>query len=324
MASEKFEYFLHKTYGMGIKDRTGNIDLKISTAYKNIPATPLPTVKTTEKVFSDICAERVEEIKQQTQNSNTDICILWSGGIDSTAVLYSFLEAENVSFKVACNEDSKEEYPSVYTDLVNGNFSDSGVTEVLNSTAYSASYLNDNYSVVTGEFGDQICGTVAHFISNDSNLSLRENLLSPWRDQVVDGIITDDVEASLSECPFEIVDMADFLWWWNFTCKWHAVDNRLLHAVFGLIPNHFELDTKKKWNGSHFFSSDSFQQWAMSNREPNKEFLVSGNKSHNKKLIKDYIYSINGDSDYLFTKTKQPSLDGESVFRKNNAHDINF
>jgi len=313
-------------YGDGIIDRTGSITDLVddinndgmldNVKYSNITPTPLPSTKTTDKDFATICSERTAELKQIAADANKDILLLWSGGIDSTAALCAFIDEADFEFKVACNEETMIEYKTMYDSIVAGEKEGDGVTEVINSSAYPASYFNENYIVVTGELGDQLCGTNNHFEGGmqGSRIVLRSNLLDNWEDVVDASIITNDVRASLAQAPFEIVDFADFLWWFNFTMKWHAVENRLLQAVFGVIDQFTaELVDGVDNNVHHFYNSETFQQWAMSNRTLNKQYIVDNKIMNIKKPLKDYILAKTGDNIYYMNKGKAFSLK-EGVF----------
>lgn len=308
-----------------IKDRTGQLSEFTGSGDKfgqfDYPVTPLPSTKTTDKSLSTISSERVAEIKQIAADQEKEIIVFWSGGIDSTLALVAFLEAENTTFHVACDLDTAREYPFLYNQIISGVKNNDGVISVKESRAYPISYWSDNYIIVTGELGDQLVGTMNYFtttVTTDFNEALetviddnimRTDLLDNWRDVVSDDLITDELEASLAQCSFEITTVADFLWWFNFTLKYHLVEHRFYTNMKNPSPN---TEISESGVYQHFFAGETWQQWAMSNRQENIEFITENNPYKYKQSFKDYIADYTGDEQYRLYKQKGLSDGGRA------------
>lgn len=107
-----------------------------------------------EKPLSQIIRERAEELKVKE-----NLHLFWSGGIDSTTAFYALLNS-GVNFTVIMNDNSKAEYPKLFSQIVEGI---DGVSYMgsLNDTKFNLNQFtidNPNVLFVTGELGDQIFG----------------------------------------------------------------------------------------------------------------------------------------------------------------------
>lgn len=311
---------------MILKDRTqelsfytGNDPENWFGAYNNSP-TPLPAVKTTDKTIATIAEERVQEIKTLATEKNKQVVLFWSGGIDSTLALVAMFKAENFEFYVACDEQTRYEYPALDAEIRAGAKAGDGCLGVMNAKMYSALQWSENFICVTGELGDQLCGSARHFTRSISptesgmtpylkidDFYLRPDLTSNWVDIVASKYHTDELIASLSHSPNEITSFTDFLWWFNFTLKYHFVENRILANPKEGVSE--QLVSSNSWQ--HFFAGEEWQRWAMSNREANNLYVVENDPKKYKQPFKDYIVEFTGDTNYQVNKLKGFSNNGE-------------
>ena len=86
----------HETYSnlvrffeTGIVDRTRSIDA----GFDYHPLDPIPPIIQNPPDFETLMLERALEIVQTSINMSKPLLVLWSGGIDSTAVLLALKEA---------------------------------------------------------------------------------------------------------------------------------------------------------------------------------------------------------------------------------------
>lgn len=239
----------------------------------------------TDKSFQDLCCSRSIEIYNTSVLQDKQLCVLWSGGIDSTVVLISLLQL-TPKVKVLLTKKSIQEYPDFYKRFVKNlecTFIDNdfigGVKETLKYNV-----------VVTGEIADQLFGTEKYFRCKDK-------LQNNW-DTIVDKKFLHFLEPYLCKSPQKIKSVKDFLWWVNYTLKYQ-------HVCFR-IPIHIDQAILDK-NLFHFFDSQDWNDWAVST--PTEEKFFGTDFKNYKQIAKNYIYKYTKDQDYKINKTKVPSLD---------------
>jgi hypothetical protein len=239
----------------------------------------------TNKNFEDICFSRATEIYNMSVLQDKQLCVLWSGGIDSTVVLISLLQL-TPKVKVLLTKKSIQEYPEFYEKCVKNldcTFIDSDFIDGVKKT------LKNNV-VVTGEIADQLFGTDKYFQCKDK---LQDN----W-DTIVDKKFLYLLEPYVCKSPQKIKSVKDFLWWVNYTLKYQ-------HVCFR-IPIHINKAILDK-NLLHFFDSQDWNDWAVST--PTEEKFFGTDFKNYKQIAKNYIYKYTKDQDYKLNKTKVPSLD---------------
>lgn len=262
-------------------DRTEKINFGFD--YKIL--SPIPSDPYTNKSFAELCDVRAQELNQK---ASKPILIMWSGGIDSTVVLCSFLN-QNINIIVGYTESSIEEYPWLF------NFCKEKNIPLRYITNDSFKQLQMDYCFVTGIIGDQIVGTLKHF-NSDTDLRIRSNQLDDYR-KIVNPYLLELFDESIKSFPIEIIDYADFLWWVNFVFKYQWIQTHLMNIT--------DFDPSLEYH--HFFDTVEFQQWAMTNRDLNKQFILENKPLHYKLTFKEYIYNILNDAEYL-QKEKRSSM----------------
>ena len=302
---------------VGAVDRTGKLN-HFKTQY-----TPIPTINQFNKSFSEICLETANEF----WNKNDLIEISWSGGIDSTAAALALLETKPLdkTLIIGGTLASIAEYPKFYK-------SNKSIFKIINDEKFfSKERFECEHLVLTGDGGDQLWGSnaVAQLSSTDilkKNLPWQDLLdwtdvfnqslipknfppgsiipkgwyrsVEPWSREQKDkfiSILTDHATA----CPFEIKTCFDMLWWLNFSTKLNFV--RISMVTMAAYQN--KLTSVNLNNFIPFYLTDDFQRWSLCNHH-RKEFLTP--ESY-KQEAKEFIFSINKDSDYLKNKLKEES-----------------
>lgn len=237
---------------------------------------------------------------------NRPIYLLWSGGIDSTTVLYALL-ATGVQFTVIMDSHTAAEYACLAESLLSGV---EPQISVMHSTVQNRINLNQfvldnpNALFVTGELGDQTFGsdTLFRFTYNERSL--------PVKEAVIAGILHKDIYeycrrsvASLLGAEADSMTLAEFLWSLNFVFKYQTVQLR---------TGAFRLKSQgEPKNCVHFFDTEMFNAYALDNYKSNVAFELP---AEYKMPLKDYIFSQNGDSVYRDTKLKEASLSVSSYF----------
>lgn len=287
-----------KILGSGLIDRTRTLQ----TAFPYDIIDPIPGDAGSALNLRDLMDQRAGSILNECRLEGKKIQLLWSGGIDSTAALVSFLRVIQGSdldyLELALSDGSIEEYPSFYDRFIRGKLAYNFVGGSL------ADSLNPDSLIVTGELGDQIFGSVKAAPYVDCGL-----VFEPWEDSLrailnlessvgpIDHLLLPYLEPLISKSPIPIKTGFDALWWINFTLKWQIVDLRL--AVFSGHPVKAVAQ-----NSRHFFNTLEFQQWAFQNHDQK----IQKTWSSYKMPLKDYIFEFSGDADYRDWKVKMPSL----------------
>lgn len=250
------------------------------------------------KNFEEICVNRALELITEDK----EIDIYWSGGIDSTAAISSFLLAgvRRDQLNIIYTNMSVCENPSFYLKVV------SELKNECVNVSMSSPLLRENL-VVTGECGDQLYSAPKSYIkkwidtdpkfyskaSNNINLDWR---LCPIYTKASDNL-RDLIETLVSSAPFEIVGFADFWWWINFNTYWQNVSLR-----FGSYLDKDEFNIFMKLNRP-FFNSNEFQSWAM-NPDNSKYRSIYPERVPSR----DIIRKVFNDESYYKYKAKIPSL----------------
>lgn len=302
-------------------DRTGSLTspLNLHSLY------PVPEQVSTVKDFGTLCIERAAEILDE----GMPVYFMYSGGLDSTAMLIAFDHVLNQRGKgfeqlvICTSPDAQSENPAAWHDIVLPNY------KLLNTRDMMSDVKLENYRYVQGENADQLFGSdrvftdavLLHQPYSSANLrAFLSGHISDSRSQALDRLHAEFLVLA-SKCPLPIRYMRDFLWWMNFTCKWQSVALRTLS-----FTNVFEKGAKvplghiKRFDT--FFNTVPFQQLAISGKldrwgeEPTAYTY--------KKAARDFILEKTGWSDYVRTKIKVGSLYNVIRQRKYVANAVGF
>ena len=138
---------------MSINDRTDTIKIPLKTTV--LDNCLLPTYRQLDKSFEEICNDRANVLMAHAITTNRKIAVMWSGGVDSTLILTSFLKTyKGYDIKdrivVLMSQDSIIENPHFYDKHVLPNF------ELAPANNFAHLMGNDDYVYVTGEGNDQL------------------------------------------------------------------------------------------------------------------------------------------------------------------------
>ena len=120
------------------------------------------------------------------------------------------------------------------------------------------------------------------------------NLTANEKPQVVEFL-----ESLVHRAPVEIYSSHDLFWYLNFNMKWQAVN-------FRIVSHCKDQDIGNKLINQlvHFFNTEDFQHWSLS-----EGHYFTGSKWGDYKMcMKEPIFKVTGDGNYLKYKTKHPSL----------------
>lgn len=294
----------------------------------NAPIDPMfklpPMIHIADRL-SDIADQRALELNQIAKDQNKRILIMWSGGIDSTMVVSSFIknlsaaDLQNVSVVLTLNS-IMENYNFYRTQLAGRVNCVSWLT-----VNFTNEFLEKNI-VLHGDPGDCLFGPS---ISMYKDLMPERKHLEPFTKHLdtiaktieernkeavlkfnVPGVgkwYADRITRNLEEVsPDGIVNVADWWWWHYINFKWQY---SIMRPVLRRKTDGFELlplttENIQSYCKNSFFNTDRFQQWSYSNLP----YHVGNDRTNHKKQAKDYIYELDKDDVYRTHKTKIESV----------------
>jgi hypothetical protein len=285
--TNRFSSWVYKSFQSFI-DRTGTTEnlVKVTNLYPHVKYD-----RNFNKSFETLCDERARALLKENRKIN----IYWSGGLDSTTMLFVFLN--NIR-----NKDQitvKLNYNSI---LESGYLFDTYIKDQLNYTIETvqleALTFNEEEIYLTGHPADQISFVNTQF--TDPILINKENMNSEslLQDHIEEKIYR-FFEPALDKFPKKINTVSDFYWFCGYNYRWQ---NACL-APFHIINNK-NLKTNYRDVVRGFYDNKEFEQWSMSNTEKDPEDRDS--KIYTKKLIR----KLGGEEieDYVKNKKRNPSV----------------
>ena len=301
-------------HAVNTNDRTQTLKLPIHQSIYD--KCVMPAYATTNMSYQDCCDEKVKEIYELSVRLNKPIGIMWSGGIDSTGVVVSFLRNYSIDdlrkrIKIIMSSQSIPENPKFYMEYILPNF------PFVNSE--TTPWLFDGSMIlVSGEFNDQLFGSdmIRSLLISDKE-SVKRKLDKDYLLQFVNKKIGDlKISRILCDAIYDSSDKhgivleknSDWFWWFNFCFKWQNVHFRIYCLT--MPKNVSSID--REWDKTylhHFYQTDSFQLWSMNNPQVREFDDWKDYKLEAKKLIFDF----NKDELYYQNKIKSASL--QNIFK---------
>tara|TARA_Y100001938_G_scaffold149977_2_gene239027 strand:+ start:376 stop:2064 length:1689 start_codon:yes stop_codon:yes gene_type:complete len=294
------EKIAHEIHNLWVPiDRSGTLPSPLK-----FTAPTIPSVGNFNQVFSDVADARGAALWAE----NKKLALFWSGGIDSTVALVALLKTvpddRLGDLTVHFNAASIAEYPEFYSDHIKDKVSVSTIPSVVKPTDrfwaenVFASTATEEIAkalktslVVTGELGDQCFGSAG--FANDPDKIAKS--LDAYLSEDKFSSVRDEIDTLNAACPIPVNSVTTMMWWWNFALKWSEVRFRSLTAV---------TDSADFDNVRHFFDTDDFQRWSISNDDLKIKDTIQSYKF----TAKDYIHAYAGHDDYRDEKLKVGSL----------------
>jgi len=306
-------------------DRTGKLSMPYN--FEIYPDWKMPNYDSNFlKTFEECCDQRTQEIINQADQENKKIHIFWSGGIDSTLILVSFIK------KLGMNKVKEKIriFLSIGSISENYYFFDRYVSKLNYTNSYCIEDLFfDDEIIVTGEYSDQIFGSDlalklykksnktyefhddydrekfhSLFVDEDTEISLIDyHKDSPYRGLEIDSRESwlDLLEESVLSSGLPLKSMFDYLWWFNFNFKWQSIYFRMVIRTKNQNAINYNFLNK---NLIYYFGSKDFQLWSMKNLDKK----INDSWHTYKFPAKKYIYEFDGNKNYLDYKVKKGSL----------------
>jgi hypothetical protein len=268
-------------------DRTGSINhfLNIDSEYSKLPT------MVSSKSFTEVAEERAKYLLSLGKPIN----VSWSGGIDSTFVLFCLYHyAEDKSqITVYGTYNSIIESGYLFDRYIKNRIKYNIVVNPLHKNTYKADTL-----YVTGALSNQLFQPGIKYAHNRDNILkiksdtfIEDNLFSEIED-----ILDDDVLEFITPCfknfPKKIITLQELRWFINFNFCWY---NNSSHHKIG----------SNNENILAFFDTDEFQLWSIYNKDiPTK----IGDYSDERWQIRELIEEYTGDKLYAKNKKKNVSV----------------
>lgn len=300
----------------------------------------MPTLQYISDTLSDLLDQRAVEINNLAKKENKKIIVLWSGGIDSTSVLVSFLK--NLSRQdlgnvyVGMNQLSIDESPKFYEDQILNKLK----TIEIDDIKIDDDFLK-NHILLHGDPGDSLfgpsmrnylglikrgqhldnftdhLGSMAEGINGDTQLAIKgpgidstvvEKFYKCYglEDNKFGSWYINKLHENIVDCGVQdhITTVADF-WWWNyFNIKWNYYVQIPLFTMRRNFEKALSTEETNKFVKYTFFNTDKFQQWSWSNL---KRLIQKDVHKTHKLEARSYIFDFDKDEHYFETKRKFPS-----------------
>jgi len=277
-------------------DRTGANEFFIPIKISKIPKDK----NNCEKSFKQICEERSLELLR----TNKRINIMWSGGIDSSLVLFSLINKANdlKQLRVILTPDSIVESGNIFDRYINNK-----IEFILEPKCARPQFFNkpqfkdfnfDKEIITSGCNGDNINSIQRITLPYEEKLwhLQYEEALSKFTSKRV----IDFLNKSIKAFPKEIKTYKDFLKFYCFNFHWHK------EKYYNLVG----IDYKYYSIYNSFYGTDDFQKWSIWNKESDVIPNIT------KKPQRDVIYELTGDK--LFSYNKIKGMAGPTIHEQNN------
>ena len=262
---------------------------------------------TLEQVIRDRCLSLLARHRR--------LHLLWSGGIDTTAMVVGFLQ-------VATREDWTSRLSVHYcrrSVRENPRFFERHIRPLPQHSAIEGhvrDFVDGRRVVVTGDPADMLLGTV--FMAKAFDGSAATNpmyfaLDKPWRFIVPQmlrergllrpGFCAEQewvqwMETQVCKAPIAVETLFDWLWWITYSCKFQ-------HDLMRVYYNREAISSSLHETVENFYLSAEWHQWSFHNHD--KKMLDKTVWASYKWPLKQYIFNYDGDCEYFAGKVKVKS-----------------
>lgn len=276
----------------------------------------LPSQEGPSLSYDECCRLRARELWQQSLELDRPLGIMWSGGIDSTMIVVSFLrEFPRAELKdrvrIITSPEAVIENPNFYRAHILPNF-DMTISDLM-------PWLFDGQLIlVSGECNDQLFGSdlIKNFLTHRGsdlinrplNLDFIRDYVDSWiQDEGVTRTFIDAVMQSADRQMITLEKNTDFFWWHNFCYKWQAVCLECYALTTARLAQNIDQDFDRRFK-QPFYETADFQRWSM--RNPQVRYIDDWRNY--KMEAKNAIYEFDHDDFYWRNKIKRGSL--QTVF----------
>ena len=303
---ESFRDYYKTVYGLGPcpVDRFGLLPLidPDPIEFTNIVPEPVYNLNNLTNDWRDRYFSIFPEVADNVYKKlgNRDLVLLYSGGIDSAAVLVALMKhpqykdiLDEGRFKIAMSTTSIQEYPEMFYELI--------LPKIPIIVADYNRIMNDpNMFVVTGDAGDYVIGNtdtpIFHYDGSTDNLHADKSALWPYLNTVDrTGKFTDFLMSLARHAPFDIISVNQMYWWLGqafvhqgemcYPYTWSTTTDLSELASFNKIFRFF-LDDKFNTFSFEYMSTNPYYTNYNSVRQWPREYIVdyTGHASYLNKI----------------------------------------
>jgi len=260
--SNDFSYKLFDTYeklGLhknAVYDRSGAIPhyLRMS------PIHPMPKYDPNyNRNFYDIVEERAKELLALGK----PIKVCWSGGLDSTFVLFTLLRYANDKSQITVygTYASIIESGDVFDKFIKNNIQ----FEINVYPTEKTKKIEENCILVSGFQGNQLFGPTDNFFADGSRpvtffhhtMGTPTTIYEDYKKYIAPELL-EFLQPAIDRSPRKIETVADVRWYCIFNMDWYN----------GLYTMKAEMPFDKMKTVHHFFETEEFEKWAIHTKEP--------------------------------------------------------
>jgi hypothetical protein len=283
---EKFGLNSHNA----VYDRTGHLPHFLDMA---VGKHPMPvSLQNYNESFYSISVARAKELLSTGQPIN----VMWSGGIDSTYILFLLhdLAEDKDQVRVLGTYNSIIESGDLFDTKIKNNFNHTIKVASDNSTSFSEDGI-----FVSGMCGNQLFGPTDDMFATGGTamfhhtLGTPETIYEPY-EKHIDTELLEFFTPMIKGSPRKIETVADLRWYCIFNLDWYTAIYE--HKIM-LQP-----EISSRIHG--FFDSYDFQSWAVNTKEPFTK--ITGDSTTHRWQMRD-ILSDMGLDHYAKNKTKKIS-----------------
>lgn len=256
------------------------------------------TVPTQTRSLEQALEIRVRDLCQRGEKIN----LMWSGGIDSTAMVTAFLKhaPDFKQLRILWSPWSTYEHPGYLEFLSKYPIE----TMDTSGTVYLDQPLDGIY--LTGEGGDELTASIDQSFFEAHQHSLHK----PWKTWFTQQGATDQLidwaEENFLQCCRPMETVLHARWWFYAAYKNSSIIRYKMQWLFD-FPS-FELDRLQG-----FFNCNEFESWVYWDIES----VIPGSEyRHWKQPLKDYCFALDGFGHWRETKTKHGSFQIVSYINK--------
>lgn len=255
---------------------------------------PMPSyVNGYNKSFWEITEIRAKEILDK----NVPVNVMWSGGIDSTFILFVL--------KYFANDPDQVRVYGTYNSIIeSGDLFDRKIKNEFKYKIKVGGYNHSNFEedgiYISGMCGNQLFGPTDNFFSNGNTAMFHHTLGTPETiyesyENNINPEILEFLNPIIKTSPRKIETIADLRWYCIFNLDWYTA----IYEHKGQIKK----TTADKIFG--FFDSYEFQEWAINTKEPFTK--VRGNPNTHRWQMRQVLSELFDEPHYAHHKDKKIS-----------------
>ena len=304
---------LKKYNSFSMMARAGEWDMPFE--YEITPGYEIPKYDPTfNKPFDQIMDEKALQIRNRIR-AGEKFALMYSGGIDSTAILVSLIKNLNAeefeSITLFTSRSAEYENPYFWQKYILNK-----INIVDSKTVPVSNLVESGFTIITGDNGDSIFGTfvsLEFYVKHGSTFS--EKHYSNYADELSNFFAFDNSERGLKcgrmmyekydrnirSVDVPIYTIHDYFWWTIFNLKYTECSIRGSINVNKKMPVKTYLDLVVNW-----FNDEDYQKWSMVNNNNGQK--IKSYISTYKYIIRKYIYDFDKNDWYFYFKDKIASL----------------